>query len=97
MTNLSFWQRIAILIGLLIVGLLALLALDPIPQDPNYHLFADTRSLFGIPHFNNVISNARAPGSGLAVKHLRSGRRELSPVRSPPAAMPPCRAASGRA
>jgi Ceramidase len=58
MTNLSSWQRIAILIGLLIVGLLALLALDPIPQDPNYHLFADTRSLFGIPHFNNVISNA---------------------------------------
>jgi hypothetical protein len=47
MANLSFWQRIAILIGLLIVGLLALLALDPIPQDPNYHLFADTRSLLG--------------------------------------------------
>ena len=58
MTNLSFWQRSAILIGLLMVGLLALLALDPIPQDPNYHLFADNRSLFGIPHFNNVISNA---------------------------------------
>jgi hypothetical protein len=58
MTALFFWQRIAILIGLLMVGLLALLALDPIPHDPNYHLFADTRSLFGTPHFNNMISNA---------------------------------------
>ena len=58
MIQLSFWRRVAILIGLLAVGLLGLLGLDPIPQDPNYHLFADTRSLLGIPHFANVVSNA---------------------------------------
>lgn len=35
----------------------AILFLDPIPQDTNYHLFHDTRMLFGIPNFWNVISN----------------------------------------
>ncbi|NIQ90071.1 MAG: hypothetical protein GWN93_13975 [Deltaproteobacteria bacterium] len=56
--DLSFWQRVSILIGLVVVGLIGLLALDPIPQDPNYHLFADTRSFLGIPYFNDVVSNA---------------------------------------
>ena len=42
---------------MVIAGFVGLLALDPIPQDPNYHLFADTRSLFGIPNFFNVLSN----------------------------------------
>jgi hypothetical protein len=28
-----------------------------IGQDPAYHLFADQRSLFGVPHFWNVLSN----------------------------------------
>jgi hypothetical protein len=54
----SFWRRVAILIGLLVVGLLALLAIDPLPQNPGYHRFADTRSLLGIPHFGDVVSNA---------------------------------------
>ncbi len=31
--------------------------LDPIPQDPAYHLFADTRTILGIPNFNDVFSN----------------------------------------
>jgi len=54
----TFAQRVLILIGLLIGGLLVLLLLDPIPQDPAYHRFADTRSFFGIPNFYNVVSNA---------------------------------------
>ena len=29
----------------------------PIPQDPAYHQFADQRTLLGIPHCLNVISN----------------------------------------
>ena len=53
----SYRQRVAILIGLLVVGLAALFVLDPIPQDPNYHLFADGRAFFGIPNFNDVTSN----------------------------------------
>lgn len=29
----------------------------PIPQDPAYHLFADARSLAGVPNFGDVFSN----------------------------------------
>lgn len=55
--ELSYRQRVCILISLVFVGFIGLLALDPIPQDPNYHLFADDRSFFGVPHFYNVVSN----------------------------------------
>lgn len=34
-----------------------LLFVDPIPQDPAYHRFADTRALLGIANFWNVASN----------------------------------------
>ncbi|MGD8242906.1 MAG: hypothetical protein PVF59_08775 [Desulfobacterales bacterium] len=54
---LSFAQRVSILIGLAVAGLVGLLFLDPIPQDPAYHLFADTRTILGIPNFNDVFSN----------------------------------------
>ncbi len=30
---------------------------SPLAQDPAYHVFADQRTLFGVPHFWNVISN----------------------------------------
>lgn len=47
---------------LLVVGAVALIALcyaisPPIAQDPRYHVFADRRTLFGIPNFWNVASN----------------------------------------
>ncbi len=29
----------------------------PIPQNPSYHVFADQRTIFAIPHFWNVITN----------------------------------------
>jgi Ceramidase len=54
----SLWRRVAILIGLLAVGLSVLLTLEPIPQNPGYHLFADKRPLWRIPNFNDVVSNA---------------------------------------
>lgn len=38
-------------------GSVGVLFLDPIPQDPNYHLFADTRTILGIPNFFDVVSN----------------------------------------
>ena len=47
-----------VLICLLGAGLLGLFFINPIPQDPAYHLFADNRSLFGIQNFGNVVSNA---------------------------------------
>jgi hypothetical protein len=35
----------------------AALALPPLPQPPEYHQFADRRTLLGIPNFFNVFSN----------------------------------------
>jgi hypothetical protein len=45
------------LFGLAAVSLLGLLLLPPVPQPQDYHQFADQKTLFGIPHFWNVISN----------------------------------------
>jgi len=55
--DLTFRQRIWLLLGLLIVVVFVVVAVGPIPQDPNYHLFADARTFFGIPNFNDVVSN----------------------------------------
>lgn len=59
---------------------------DPIPQDPSYHAFADTRPMLGIPNFWNVASNIPfllVGGAGLYT--LASGRSagmlpDLSPA-----------------
>jgi hypothetical protein len=59
------------------LGLAALLALEPIPQDPGYHRFADTRAFLGIPYFNDVVSNlgfAVVGTWGLITLADRSGR-----------------------
>lgn len=40
-----------------VLGLGGVLMLDPIVQDPDYHLFKDQRTIFGIPNFWNVITN----------------------------------------
>ncbi|NIA27228.1 MAG: alkaline phytoceramidase [Desulfobulbaceae bacterium] len=44
------------IVALAIVGLVLALT-SPIPQDPNYHLFADGRTLFAVPNYCNVLSN----------------------------------------
>jgi hypothetical protein len=46
-----------IFLGLMAASLAALPLLPPIPQDQDYHHFADTRALLGIPNVWNVISN----------------------------------------
>jgi hypothetical protein len=53
------------------------LFVPPLPQDPNYHRFADTRALLGIPHFWNVASNAAfvVVGSIGLVMLTRAARR----------------------
>ncbi len=54
----SWRLRIALIVGFAVVcsaGLL--LGLDPIPQKPSYHNFADARTCLGIPNFQNVVSN----------------------------------------
>ena len=46
-----------LLLALTVGVALTALSLPPIPQPQSYHLFADQRSLLGIPHFADVISN----------------------------------------
>lgn len=56
LTNNQKW-RVAVLVVLVFGSLAAILSMSPIPQDPDYHNFADTRTIIGIPNFWNVMSN----------------------------------------
>ncbi len=48
-----------------IVAIAGAFWLDPIPQDPAYHAFADTRKLGGIPNAWNVVSNLPFLAAGI--------------------------------
>lgn len=50
-------RPVLIFLGLMAASLAVLLLLPRIPQDQSYHHFADQRTLLGVPHFWNVISN----------------------------------------
>ncbi len=50
------WQP-ALLLGVGLGVIIAVAMVDPVPQDPNYHLFADQSSYFGTSNFLNVTSN----------------------------------------
>jgi hypothetical protein len=50
-------RDVIVLVGLMAASLLALLLLPPIPQDQDYHQFADQRTLLGVQNFWNVVSN----------------------------------------
>lgn len=49
--------RVGFLACIAATAVVALSFVGPIPQDPNYHLFADARRIFWVPNFWNVISN----------------------------------------
>lgn len=54
------------LVGILALGsLTGACFLRPIPQDPDYHRFADQRIFLAVPHFLNVVSNLPFLVSGL--------------------------------
>jgi hypothetical protein len=55
-----------LLLGIALVGTLAVIAYGPIPQPPGYHAFADQRRIFGIANFWNVASNLPFLAVGLA-------------------------------
>lgn len=80
--RMSVRARLAALL-LLVVGLVAVLvARGPMPQDPAYHLFADTRAACSVPNFGDVVSNLPFLVVGLAgVASVR--RRWHGPTRSP--------------
>ncbi len=59
-------RRVLAFLALMAVSLVGLLLLPPISQDQNYHDFADQRTILGIPHFWNVVSNLPFIAVGLA-------------------------------
>lgn len=76
--------RLALLAALSLVALGVLWLQGPIPQDPAYHRFADTKAMFGIANFWNVASNAPFPLFGLwglaRVLPAFEGRAPLDPL-----------------
>jgi hypothetical protein len=50
-------NKVLLLVAVVAAATGGLLLVDPIPQDPAYHRFADARRIFGIPNFWNVASN----------------------------------------
>jgi len=50
-------SKVFVLLTVAAVAIVVAFLLPPIPQDPQYHEFADGRSLFGIPNFWNVATN----------------------------------------
>ena len=53
----GFDWRSGILLLISAVAIVGLVCIGPVPQDPAYHRFVDTRALFGIRNFWNVVSN----------------------------------------
>lgn len=54
---LAYKHRTGILVFITAFTVVVMLLFDRIPQDPTYHLFADTRKIAGIQNFWNVLSN----------------------------------------
>lgn len=52
---------------------------QPFPQSLAYHLFADTRSLLGVPHFANTVSNLPMLLGGLAGLWVLRKQKEMTP------------------
>lgn len=55
--TLSVKHKLGILIALFLLSVTAVLFAAPIPQDPSYHKFADTRSYLGLANFRDTASN----------------------------------------
>jgi hypothetical protein len=53
----SFRLRVGLILGLLVLAVAAIVAMPPYRQSAGYHGFADQRTIWGIPHFMNVVSN----------------------------------------
>jgi hypothetical protein len=60
------FRRVFVFFVLMAASLVGLLLLPPISQDQNYHDFADQRTILGIPHFWNVVSNLPFIAVGVA-------------------------------
>jgi hypothetical protein len=77
---------VLVLAGLAVGAAVLFLAVPPLPQDPAYHRFADQRTLLGVPHCLNVVSNLAflAVGvSGLCFVLSRRSARPDGPFQTP--------------
>lgn len=54
---LNVQEKVKMLLFLVFIGCISMIFLKPIAQNISYHLFADTRNLFSVPNFWNVLSN----------------------------------------
>ncbi|MCF8720749.1 ceramidase domain-containing protein [Nitrospina gracilis] len=75
----SHKTRVGILLAVTVFGVLVVFSFPPLAQDPDYHNFADTHSLLGIPNFGNVASNLMfvvVGAIGLVVLGRVSGRQD---------------------
>ncbi len=70
-------HKVLLLVAVAAAAIGGMLLVDPIPQDPAYHRFADGRTLLGIPAFWNVASNL--PFLLAGVLGLLQTRRIASP------------------
>jgi hypothetical protein len=50
-------NRLKIILAIVAIAIIAAMSINPIPQDPAYHNFADRRVILNIPNFYNVVSN----------------------------------------
>ncbi len=57
--------KIGVLLGVFVAVVVGVLQFEPIPQDPAFHDFADTRPLFGISNFGDSVSNLGFAVAGL--------------------------------
>ena len=53
-------MRFVVLAAVALTAVVSAFLLDRIPQDPDYHRFADGRLLFGVSNFWNVATNLRS-------------------------------------
>ena len=67
-------RRVLAFLVLMAASLLGLLLLPHINQDQTYHDFADQRTILGIPHFWNVVSNL--PFIVIGVAGIRRSHRD---------------------
>lgn len=77
--------RAYLVAAITLAALVGIWLLDPIPQDPAYHAFADTRTFLGIPNFGNVVSNlpflvVGAWGLGYVLQDGHGATRALRPA-----------------
>ena len=49
--------RVILLVAITLLSVFITFSFPALPQDPDYHNFADQRALWGIPHFGDVLSN----------------------------------------